>query len=376
MDLVAKTFAGVEHVLAKELTDIGATNVQVETRAVTFTGDLKTLYRANYELRTCLRVLKPIHTFRARNERHLYRHIQNVKWNYYLNNEQTFAIDSTVNSPYFEHSLYVALKTKDAIVDQFRDNTGRRPNVELKNPDIRIHIRINKDECTLHLDSSGFSLHKRGYRDVEHPAPINEALAASLIHLSEWQPNTHFIDLMCGSGTFLVEAGMMQKNIAPGIIRNTNYSFENWDDFDPSIWKQVKEEAKEKVKTDEEQIFIYGSDINDKMINLSSRHLRRVDLQNAVQLKQVALFDARPPKDSKGTILINPPYGQRMLSKDLDTLYKQMGDAFKQNFDGYSAWIFSGNKEALKKVGLRTSKKLTLYNGSIECKFHRYDMYR
>lgn len=380
MKLVAKTFAGIEPVLAKELEQLGASNIVIDNRAVTFEGDLEILYKANYSLRSALRILKPIYEFRARNPDHLYKHIYKIDWSKYLNTDQTFAIDSTVNSPYFSHSKYVALKTKDAIADQFRNNTGVRPSVDVDNPDLQLHIRVNMDEATLMLDSSGFSLHKRTYRSSSHQAPINEALAASLILVSGWRPDTTYIDLMCGSGTFLIEAAAIASNTAPGFLRNVNYAFERWEDYDSNLWKAVK--AGEDAKIAVAENLIFGSDINERMIDQSKEHLQATGLDKMVKIKHVSILDSRPPslvqtenEESKGTIILNPPYGQRLRPKDIVALYKSIGDAFKQNYKGYTAWVFSGNKDALKHLGLRTSKKLSFYNGSLECKFHRYDLY-
>jgi len=378
MKLVAKTFAGLEAVLSKELERLGATKVKQEKRAVSFEADLQVLYKANYELRTALRILKPIHTFEARHPEHIYKHIYAFNWSKYLKTHQTFAIDSTVHSPYFTHSKFVALKMKDAIVDQFRDKTGRRPSVDTKEPDVRMNIRINVDEVTIMLDSSGFNLHKRGYRTSGRQAPINETLAAGLILTSGWQTNTPFIDFMCGSGTFLIEAACLATNTPPGVLRESNYAFENWTDFDESIWAKVKAETKANIKLNESTIT--GFDIDPKMIALSQQHAKMAGFENTIQIKHSALKDSRPPtseneEGAQGTIIINPPYGLRLQSKDLQALYKSIGDAFKQNYTGYTAWVFSGSKEALKRLGLRTSKKLSFYNGAVECKFHRYDLY-
>ncbi len=378
MKLVAKTFAGLEPVLSNELKELGATKVQQEKRAVSFEGDLNLLYKANYGLQTALRILKPIDQFKARHPQHIYKHVYNFNWSKYLKTYQTFAIDSTVHSPYFTHSKFVALKMKDAIVDQFRDKTGRRPSVDVKNPDLRLNIRINVDEVTIMLDSSGFSLHKRGYRASNRQAPINEALAAGLILTSGWQPSAPYVDFMCGSGTFLIEAACLATQTPPGFFRQNRYTFENWTDFDESLWKTVKAEAQANIKAPQNKIT--GFDIDPKMIQLSQQHLKITAFEKVIQLKHSALKDSKPvvkvePETQQGTILINPPYGMRLKAKDLVTLYKSIGDTFKQNYKGYTAWVFSGNKNALKQLGLRTSKKLTFYNGAVECKFHRYDLY-
>jgi len=377
LKLVAKTVAGLEEVLAKELEQIKATNIKPEVRAVSFEGDLETIYKANYNLRTALRILQPIHSFNARNKNHLYNNLIKFNWEKYINLNQTFAIHSTVNSPFFEHSKYTALLCKDAIADWFRNKYDKRPSVELKNPDAMFNLRINKDEVTLSLDTSGFSLHKRGYRNNNHPAPINEVLACGLILLSGWDAKTAFYDLMCGSGTFIIEAALLAKNIVPGILRKQKYAFENQQNFDGKLFEQIKNEAKENIK--ETSTEIYGYDINNQMIDISKMTIMDLDLQSNVKIKHVAVADAKTydhrPSCKNGMIIINPPYGKRMLPKDIDKLYQQIGDTFKNSFKGFTAWIFSENKAALKNVGLRTSKKLTLFNGQLPCKFHKYELY-
>jgi len=373
MHLVAKTLAGLEPILAKELEKIGAKKIVQENRAVSFEGSLTTLYKANYSLRTALRILKPIYKFNARLPQHLYKHISKYNWSSLFNTEQTFAIDATVHSPYFNHSVFVAQKVKDAIVDQFRDKFGRRPSVDVEAPDIQLHVRINKDEVSVSLDSSGFSLHKRGYRDLQHMAPINEALAAGLILTSNWDGQKPFYDLMCGSGTFLIEAAAIATQTPPGYFRDNTYAFENWHDFEEERWKTIKHYANEAIVPTKTPI--YGFDIDGRMIEMSEQHLRITDFDKVVQLKQVSVADSKPLSDEAGCVIINPPYDLRLKNEDIIALYKSIGDAFKQKYKGFSAWVLSGNKTAIKHIGLRTAKKMTFYNGPVECKFHKYEMY-
>jgi len=373
MQLIAKTLAGLEPVLANELTQIGAKKIVQENRAVAFEGSLTTLYKANYCLRTALRILKPILSFKARLPEHLYKHIKKFNWSSIFNTQQTFAIDATVHSNYFTHSVFVAQKTKDAIVDQFRDKFGRRPSVDLENPDIRLHVRIAKDEVSVSLDSSGFSLHKRGYRDVQHRAPISEALAAGLILTSNWNSEQPFYDLMCGSGTFAIEAAAIATQTPAGYFRNQSYAFENWGDFDEEKWKKIKHYSNETIQTSTPPIV--GFDIDSRMITMSQQHLRVTGFDKVVQLKQVAIADSKPLNEEAGCIIINPPYDLRIKNDDINQLYKTIGDAFKQKYKGFTAWVLSGNKAAMKHIGLRTAKKLTFYNGPIECKFHKYELY-
>jgi len=373
MQLVAKTFAGFESILAEELAQIGAKKITPEKRAVVFEGSLTTLYKANYCLYTALRILKPFYHFKARLPQHLYKHVGKFNWSSLFNTEQTFAIDATVHSTYFNHSMYVLQKVKDAIVDQFRDKFGRRPSVDVQNPDIRLHVRIKNDEVSLYLDSSGFSLHKRGYRDTQHQAPINEALAAGLIITSGWKTDQPYYDLMCGSGTFLVEAAAIATKTPPGYFRSDTYAFEKWEDFDEEKWKKIKQytnEAIEPLTTP-----IYGFDIDGRMIEQSQQHLKIAGFDKVVQLKQVAIADSRPTEGEAGLIVVNPPYDLRIKNDDIDALYKSIGDTFKQKYKGFNAWVLSGNKTAIKNIGLKTAKKMTFYNGSVECKFHKYELY-
>lgn len=373
MQLIAKTFAGLEPVLAKELEQIGAKKITQEKRAVVFDGSLTTLYKANYCLRTAVRVLKPIYHFKARLPQHLYKHINKFNWSSLFNTQQTFAIDATVHSSYFTHSKFVVQKVKDAIVDQFRDKFGRRPSVDINEPHIRLHIRIDRDQVTLSLDSSGFSLHKRGYRNSQHHAPINETLAAGLILTSGWKPTQPYYDLMCGSGTFLIEAAAIATQTPPGFLRNETYAFEKWHDFDEDKWQKIKHYSNEAIQPTTSPI--YGFDIDSRMIAESRQHLKITGFENIVQLKQVAIADSKPLENEAGCIVINPPYNLRIKNQNIDALYKTIGDAFKQKYKGFTAWVLSGNKTAIKNIGLRTAKKLTFYNGSIECKFHKYELY-
>lgn len=371
--LIAKTLAGLEPVLAKELKQIGAKNIKPGNRAVIFDGSLTTLYKANYCLRTAVRILKPIFSFKARLQQHLYKHIYKYNWSSLFNTQQTFAIDATVHSNYFTHSQFVVQKAKDAIVDQFRDKFGRRPSVDIEEPDFRLHIRINKDEVTVSIDSSGFSLHKRGYRTSQHLAPINETLAAGLILTSGWNGQQPYYDLMCGSGTFLVEAAAIATNTPPGYFRNRTYTFENWHDFDEEKWRKIKHysnEAITKLATP-----IIGFDIDGRMIEQSKDHLKVTGFDKVVQLKQVSVSDSKPLQKEPGIVIINPPYDLRIKNQDINHLYKTIGDTFKQKYKGFAAWVLSGNKTAIKNIGLRTAKKLTFYNGPVECKFHKYELY-
>ena len=370
---LAKTFFGLEEVLAQELRDLGATNVEVTNRAVSFEGDKRMMYKANYCLRTALRILQPIHTFKAKTPDELYKGVQEINWSEYLLTGATFAIDSVVHSEYFNHSKYVALRAKDALVDQFREVFGFRPNVHVEKPDVRINIRVSKDEFTVSLDSSGESLHKRGYRMGVNMAPLNEVLAAGMILLSDWDRDSNFVDFMCGSGTLPIEAAMIACNIPPAKQRDS-FGFMTWQDFDQELWDEVKEEAVANEKVFEHHII--GSDLAEKTIDMASVNVEKAEVDEYVRLSVKSFTKRMPPRGKEGIVIINPPYGERLDQANIENFYKLIGDHLKNHYTGYDAWVISSNKEALKYLGLRTSKKLTLFNGALECKYQKYELYK
>ena len=372
MIFIAKTFAGIEDVLCEELTQIGATNIRTLVRAVEFEGDQSVLYKANLLCRTALRILKPYTTFEAADENMLYHEMQNINWSDHFSLDQTFAINATLNQSNLTHSQYVTQKAKDAIVDQFRDATGDRPNVDIDNPDLRIHLHIYQNVCTLSFDSSGESLHKRGYRDYTNQAPINEALAAALIMLSGWDKKTPFADFMCGSGTLLIEAAMMAKNMAPNKFKK-KFGFETWKDFDADLWKQIYSDAIA-AELPTPAFKIYGSDISGAVLNKARQNIENTGLQDFIQLRKCS-FEKFNPEGEEGTMITNPPYGLRIEPEDIMELYKAMGDAMKQKFKGWTCWIFTGNMEAGKHIGLRATRKMHLFNGPLECRFLRFQVY-
>lgn len=372
MNLIAKTFQGLEEVLAKELEQIGAWNIKILRRAVSFDANKEILYKSNFCLRTALRVLQPISNFKARNENELYDKIYAYNWSSLLKPEQTFAIDGVVAfSNYFNHSKYVALKTKDAIADHFREKYGKRPNVDTESPDLLINIHISDDKVTLSLDSSGDSLHKRGYRSGSPRAPLNEVLAAGMILLSEWDKKTPLLDPMCGSGTILMEAAMIAANMPPGIKRR-RFGFQNWNNFDKELWHKVKDEANS--KTISPRVKIAGSDVDSRSIDIARMSALDFGLKQYITIEKSNFSDLNPLWP-KGLIITNPPYGERIQPKDIIGLYKDFGNTLKRNFSGYNAWVISSNFEALKNVGLKPSKKLPLFNGSLECKFAKFSLY-
>lgn len=372
--IVATTQQGLEPLLAIEIEQLGGTQIEQHKRSVSFTGDLKLLYQANLCLRTALRLLVPIFKFEAVNERELYAAIQEINWSEYMDVNDTLAIDSTANSDLFRHTQFLSQKTKDAIVDQFRDKTGVRPSVDLNRPDLRLNLHIFQHQCSLSLDSSGESLHKRGYRSENNLAPLNEVTAAALILHTGWNGKGIFMDGMCGSGTILIEAAMMARNIPANQLRK-RFGFESWKNFDPILWKQVREDAFAKIRPSE--ALIIGNDAVFKVAEIAKTNARNAGLENDIRITNMRFEEQTPPTPENGGILImNPPYGERIELLETENFYKLIGDTLKQRFSGYDAWILSSNKEALKKVGLAASKRLIVWNSQLECKFHKYEMYR
>lgn len=368
----ATTYAGLEALLAQELKDLGAQEVEIGTRAVNFKGDKALMYRANYCSRTAIRILKPIAEFSISNETDYYREISRIKWSEYLGLDKTFAIDATLSKSKMTHSQYAALKAKDAIVDQFNRKYGKRPDVETRFPDLRINIYMHDNHCIVSLDSSSVSLHKRGYRRETGAAPLNEVLAAGMILLSGWDKKSHFIDPMCGSGTLLIEAAMIANNIPAGYYRKY-YGFVQWDDFDKNLWEQVKEEAMQ--LEDEFEFEIIGNDMDPEVLHKALRNIQHAKLQYDISLREGDMANLKPPK-GKGMVIVNPPYGERLQIRDTIELYKKMGDTFKKSFSGYEAWVISSDLIALKNLGLHPTKKMTLYNGALECKYERFELYQ
>ncbi len=367
--LIAKTFHGLEEVLSNELEQLGAEEIRILKRAVSFVGDKTLLYKANLHLRTATRVIIPIHKFTAHDTDELYKGIQEIDWSEYIGNKDTIAIDSTISSEDFKHSKFVTYRVKDAIVDQFFYATGDRPSVRMMNPTLRINIHIDRNTCTVSLDSSGESLHKRGYRVGETAAPLNEVLAAGLILLSGWDKKSNFIDPMCGSGTILIEAALIAYNIPPGLYRK-EFGFQKWKDFDEDLWDDIYNEENE---VDYEGKII-GADISDKAMEIAEENIRNAGLRRKIRLN-VTPFQQFVPPVEKGLLITNPPYGERLKPKDLEGLYAMIGERLKHNFSGYDAWILSYGKECFDSVGLRPSRKITLYNGALECKFQKYTMF-
>lgn len=369
-ELIAKTFMGLEPVLAKELTQLGANEVQIGRRMVSFMGDKEMMYRANFQLHTAIRILKPIKHFKALSADDVYREVQKIDWSEYIGLEKTFAVDSVVFSEEFRHSKFVAYKVKDAIVDQFREKTGKRPNISVANPDIRLNIHIAEDKCTLSLDSSGESLHRRGYRQESVEAPLNEVLAAGMILMTGWQGETDFIDPMCGSGTLLVEAALIAHNMAPGLFRK-EYAFEKWPDFDSDLFDRIyNDDSSEREFTHH----IYGYDVDIKAVNTARLNVRAAGLLNDITVEEADFKNFTQPKE-KSIIVTNPPYGERISTPDLLGTYKMIGERLKHQFLNNDAWILSYREECFDQIGLKPSIKIPVYNGSLECEFRKYQIF-
>jgi putative N6-adenine-specific DNA methylase len=369
---LAKTAAGLEEILRDELENLGAENVAILKRAVSFEGDKAILYKANYHCRTALRVLMPIEQFTINQEEDFYTKLKSIAWEKYMQPNQTLAIDSTISNSIFSHSHFVSQRAKDAIADRFRENTGSRPSVDLDNPDLRINIHIYKETVNVSLDSSGESLHKRGYHSVNAEAPLSEVLAAGMILLSGWNGQTNFVDWMCGSGTLLIEAAMIAFNLPAGQFRE-EYGFMKWPNYDSELWEKVKREALDLQR--DVDIEILGSDISPKNLKAAEINIRNAGLHKDIVLKVADFRDITPP-DGPGVLISNPPYGERIQVDDLHNLYREMGNALKRNFVGYKAWLISSDHFALKLVGLKPMARITLYNGQLECKYTGFDLYQ
>ena len=373
--MLAKTFKGLEQVLASELIDLGANNVQVERRAVSFTGDKRMLYTANFCLRTASRILVPIAAFKAKKTDDIYEQVKQLDWAQYMTAKTTFLIDATVYSDLFRHSQFITYRVKDAIVDWWMEHGGVRPSVQLTNPDIYLNVHISGDIVTLSLDSSGESLHKRGYRVANTQAPINEALAAGMLLLAGWKGQSDFYDPMCGSGTLLIEAALIARNIAPGIYRK-GFAFEKWADFDADLFEDIYSDDSRERDFEHK---IYGSDAGFYAVQAATKNVHSANLQRDIEVKQIRVQELRlaDKNTENALVMMNPPYGERLSQdKDVLRLYQDMGTTLKHQFSGASAWIISSNEEALKCIGLKPAKRIHLVNGDLECLFNKYVLFK
>ena len=371
--MLAKSLFGFESILAKELRKLGAQDVKEGVRNVTFKGDKGFMYKANLALRTAIRILVPIHSFNLNNEDDLYNNLKKINWEKYFDVDKTFAINSAVHSDNFTNSHYVSLKSKDAIVDYFRQKYQKRPSIDIKHPDVLFNIHIQKNTCTVSLDSSGSSLHKRGYKTDTNIAPINEVLAAGLVLLSGYDGTQHFIDPMCGSGTILIEAAMIANNI-PVNINRPEFAFEKWNDFDDDLFDKIHDSLLKKVTNSDKKII--GYDKAPSAIRKAQDNVKNASLEEFITIERQNFFDSEKPVEGKTLLLFNPPYGER-LEINVPVFYKEIGNTLKQGYTDTDAWFITSDfNNGLKSVGLRTSKKIKVFNGKLECRFVKYEMYK
>ncbi len=369
--IIAKTISGLEDVLVKDLESLGAVDLLKLNRAVSFTGDQPLLYRVNYCCRTALRILKPLFHFEILEQKDLYDRLYEYPWENFIDPEKTISIDAVISYTVFTNSQFVAQKSKDAIVDRLRDKLGKRPSVDLDDPDLRINVHLFKDLCTVSLDSSGQSLHRRGYRKNTGPAPINEVLAAGLVMLSGWDITTPLLDPMCGSGTLLIEAAMIAKNIPAGYFRDS-YGFMKWNDFDSGLWERVRAESLARVST--LNLHLFGSDRSGRAIEAAGINMQHAGFQNDITLNEVSFEESVPPAE-KGFIICNPPYDERIKLDDAVAFYKMIGDTLKRKYSGFQAWFISSDLESLKFIGLRPSRRIVVFNGPLECRFVKFEVF-
>lgn len=365
-----KTFFGLEPILAEEIKKLGGRNIEIKNRAVNCIGDLGFLYKINYSARTALKILVPIYEFKAFNEQKFYDKLSKFIWKDYMNINQTFSIDATVYSERFTHSQFMTLKMKDAIVDYFHNQFGTRPNIDTKNADIKFHLHIDRDWVTISLDSSGEPLFKRGYRKEQGQAPINEVLASGMLQLAGWDGKGNFLDPMCGSGTLLVEAAMIAIDLPAQIFRK-KFAFQNWNNYDEELFLKIKEFRISRIK--EFTGKIVGYDIDSRMLNAAKTNIEVAEMEDAIEIKKQNFFESK--KELYPLLMVfNPPYDERITIND-DDFYKKIGDTFKQNYPNTLAWLISSDLEAVKKIGLRPSRKIKLFNGKLETRFLQYEMY-
>ncbi len=373
--MIAKTMFGLEEILADELRACGAKEIEPINRAVSFVGDMRVLYRANYTCRTALAILKPFAEFEANDEQELYDNVSKIKWEKIIDVDGTFMIDSTTSGDIFTHSYYAALKTKDAIVDRMRRLFNHRPSIDTENADFKLNLHIADNKVTLLLNSSGDSLHKRGYRQSVGVAPINEVLAAGMIKLSGWKCDCNFYDPMCGSGTLLIEAAMLANNIPAQYYRHENFAFKRWRDFNIAEWKSVKEQEDRKIGSGDFEHEIWGNDIDMGVLQQAEQNLQYAKLHKDVILYHGSFEDQEPP-EGKTIIVTNPPYGERIKVEDLNELYTKLGDTFKNLYgDRCEVWLITSDFEAMKHIGLHPSRKIQLFNGSLDCRLLKFELY-
>jgi len=370
-EMIAKTLYGLEDVLKDELVALGAENVRTGKRMVSFIGDKAMLYKANYCCRTAVRILMPLATFKAVDNDAVYQKVKAINWDKYLSVDKTFAVDAVVYSEIFKHSMYLTYRTKDAIADYFSEKYGKRPTVSVSNPDLYINIHVSRDECTVSLDSSGESLHRRGYRVSQGEAPVSEVLAAGMILMTGWRGETNFVDPMCGSGTFLIEAAMIALNIAPGVFRK-EYAFERWQDFDKDVFDEI---CNDDFAEREFKFKCYGSDNSPAAIQKAEINVANASLSKYIDLKIMPLEQYKEAPQPAGILVMNPPYGERISPNDICALYSMIGERLKHVFMGYNAWIISHKSECFNAIGLHSKRRIRLLNGELECEFRCFELF-
>ena len=371
--MLAKTFKGLEEVLAQELIELGANDVLIERRAVSFKGDKALLYRANLCLRTAIRILVPIASFKAKDPDALYKQVKSLDWSRYMTADTTFVVDATVYSETFRNSRFVTYRAKDAIADFWLEKANKRPSVSTQEPDMIINVHVANEQVTVSLDSSGESLHKRGYRVATTEAPISEVLAAGMLLMAGWKGQSDFYDPMCGSGTLLIEAALIARNIAPGVFRKS-FAFEKWQDFDAELWSDIyNDDSAEREFTHR----IYGSDASFYAIRQAEKNIKSAGVQKDIELKQIRMEEIKNDQNINALVMLNPPYGERLKSnKEMEDLYGAIGSTLKHQFTGATAWIISSNAAAMKCIGLKPSRKYHLLNGELDCQFNQYELFQ
>jgi len=371
-DISIKTMFNLEDILAREIEQMGGKSIDIATRIVHCRGDVDFLFKANLYLRTALRVLVPVVSFEARNPEELYDKASLVQWEQFLDHNGSFAIDPVIHSARFPHSHYAALKLKDAIVDYFRKKNNSRPDVDVVDPVMRFNLHIDDDQVNISLDSSGRSLNQRGYRISGARAPLNEVLAAGMVYLTGWNGDVPFYDPMCGSGTIAIEAALMSGNIAPGLI-NPNFGFARWKQFDSNKWEDILRTAKGAIKKNDVRIF--ASDMDGASIAVAQQNMKRAGVHDRIELKQSDFLQLEPSTET-GMMIINPPYGERLEEGNVVELYREIGSRLKHTWSGHTAWIISSHLEAMKGIGLKPIRKQKLLNGTLECTFNGYELFR
>lgn len=375
----ATTSKAMEPLLAQELEALGVQSIKTTVAGVYFQGSFESAYRVCLWSRIANRVLFPIKEFDAHTPEHLYEAVRSIHWLDHLDQKGTLAVDFATNHSAISHSQFGAQKVKDAVVDQLREKTGERPSVNIRTPDVRINVYLNRNRAVLSVDLSGESLHRRGYRQQGNEAPLKENLAAAILAISDWQkvatPGNAFLDPMCGSGTLPIEAAMIASKRAPGLIRNY-FGFLKWKKFEPQNWSDLKKEAQElEIKEPKKLPKIVGYDRDSRAVTISLENIERAGLRGRLHIEKKDLSTCDRIADS-GVLAVNPPYGERLGEvEELRPLYRELGDLFKKKFKGWNAFVFTGSPDLAKEVGLKADRRHVLFNGAIECRLLQFSIY-